>query len=104
MIEQVVAGSDGVEHLLHSLCSSGLVLDTRRLGASGGHSARGSLASESMYAIAACSSVGPTSSTTPASPIPTGSTKRRTPLRFFLSLAVAATSFGTRSLSGGRGP
>ena len=56
----------------------------------------------SMNLAAASSSAGVTSSTTPASPMPTGSTKRRTPPTFFLSAPVAATSLAARSLSGGK--
>ncbi len=48
MIEQVVAGRDGIEHLLHGFGRMGFVLRSQRLGARHGHCARGSLACESI--------------------------------------------------------
>src|SRR5271157_878532 len=104
MVQQVVAWRDGIEHLPHSLRGGGLVLYAHRLGARGCHCVRDSPARASMYPTAASNSARVTSSTTPASPIPTGSTNRFTPPTFFLSPPVAATSFAARSFSGGSGP
>ena len=57
-----------------------------------------------MYFTAASISAGVTSSTTPASPIPMGSTNRLTPPTFFLSLPVAASTRLALTFNFGSGP
>src|SRR5579872_2198884 len=104
MVEQVVTRSDRVEHRTHGLSGRGFVGDASGFGSGVVHQLRRSRAWASMYTIAASNSPEVTSSTTPASPIPMGKTKRRTPPTFFLSAPVAAMSFGARSLRGGNGP
>src|SRR6266568_1649184 len=110
MVEQVIARSNCVEHLLHGFRRARLVLHTHRFGASYGHFARRSLACEcslareSIYVTAASNSAGAMSSTTPAPPIPTGSTNLLTPPTFFLSPPVAANTLAARNVSGGSGP
>ena len=134
VIQQVVARRDRVEHLAHACAASAsssrpqaLLRYCRhpRSQLFGSHplkrfaprwEARAqirksdtpltsfSAACASMYFTAASSSAGVTSSTTPASPMPTGSTKRLTPPTFFLSPPVAATTLAARSFSGGSGP
>ncbi len=48
MIQEVVAGRDGIEHLAHGFGRMGFVPGSQRLGARHRHCARGSLACESM--------------------------------------------------------
>jgi len=48
VVEEVVAGRNGVEHLLHGLSCAGLILHTQGLCAGGHHDLRASFACESM--------------------------------------------------------
>src|SRR6202789_1708363 len=115
VIEQVVAGCDGVEDLAYLLCGvgfAGLACRSRAgvyaLLGDAAHAVAPAeiavLASRTICVAASSSSDSVTAFTTAASPIPTGRTKERAPLRFFLSFAVRATRSVALAVKGCIGP
>ena len=99
VVEAVVGGGDGVEDLrtLAAAAASSGSLAGRAPGCDAwsmliGWRPCGCRVHASPVRRRSRSSASVTSRTTVASPMPTGRTKERVPLRFFLSLAVSATS------------